>query len=150
VEAVIEVNETQKARMIKKIRNALGGNEEGKTIAVLGLTFKPETDDMRDAASLTILPKLIENGCRINTHDPQGMEQAKTLLPNEVQYFEDIYSAIDKADAIVIMTEWNAYRNLDMDLVKKKLKSPIFIDLRNIYEPDRMKSLGFNYHSVGR
>jgi UDPglucose 6-dehydrogenase len=150
VEAVIEVNETQKARMIKKIRNALGGNEEGKTIAVLGLTFKPETDDMRDAASLTILPKLIENGCRINTHDPQGMENAKTLLPNEVQYFEDIYSAIDKADAIVIMTEWNAYRNLDMDLVKKKLKSPTFIDLRNIYEPDRMKSLGFNYHSVGR
>jgi len=150
VETVMEVNEAQKARMIKKIRSALGGNESGKTIAVLGLTFKPETDDMRDAPSLAILPKLIENGCRIHAHDPQGVHEAKTLLPSEVQYFDDIYSAIDGVDAVVLMTEWNMYRNLDMDLIKEKLKQPVFIDLRNVYEPDKMKSLGFDYQSIGR
>ncbi len=150
VEAVIEVNEKQKARMIKKIRNALGGNESGKTVAVLGLTFKPETDDMRDAPSLDILPKLIENGCQINAHDPQGIREAKILLPIEIQYFEDIYSTLENADALVLMTEWNVFRNLNMDVVKKKLKSPIFIDLRNVYEPSKMKLLGFNYYSVGR
>lgn len=150
VEAVIEVNEAQKARMIKKIRSALGGNESGKTIAVLGLTFKPETDDMRDAPSLAILPKLIENGCRINAHDPQGMHEAKTLLPSEVQYYDDIYSALDDVDAVVLMTEWNMYRNLDMGLIKEKLKQPVFVDLRNVYEPDRMKALGFDYHCIGR
>jgi UDPglucose 6-dehydrogenase len=150
VEAVIEVNEKQKARMIKKIRNALGGNESGKTVAVLGLTFKPETDDMRDAPSLAILPKLIENGCQINAYDPQGMREAKILLPIEIQYFEDTYPTLENADALVLMTEWNAFRNLDMDIVKKKLKSPIFIDLRNVYEPSKMKLLGFNYYSVGR
>jgi UDPglucose 6-dehydrogenase len=150
VEAVIEVNEAQKARMIKKIRSALGGNESGKTIAVLGLTFKPETDDMRDAPSLAILPKLIENGCQINAHDPQGIHEAKTLLPSEVQYYDDIYSALDNVDAVVLMTEWNMYRNLDMDLIKEKLNQPVFIDLRNVYEPDTMKSLGFDYHCIGR
>ncbi len=150
VEAVIEVNEAQKARMIKKIRRALGGNESGKTIAVLGLTFKPETDDMRDAPSLAILPKLIENGCQINAHDPQGIDEAKTLLPSEVNYYDDIYSALDDVDAVVLMTEWNMYRNLDMDLIKEKLKQPVFIDLKNVYEPDTMKSIGFNYYCIGR
>ena len=150
VETVIEVNEAQKARMIKKIRSALGGNENGKTIAVLGLTFKPETDDMRDAPSLAILPKLIENGCQINAHDPQGVPEAKNLLPVEVHYYDDIYSALDGVDAVVLMTEWNMYRNLDMDLIKTKLKQPVFIDLRNVYEPDTMKSLGFDYHCIGR
>ena len=150
VKAVIEVNEAQKARMIKKIRNALDGNEGNKTIAVLGLTFKPETDDMRDAPSLTILPKLIENGCQINAHDPKGISEAKTLLPSEVRYYDDVYSTIENADAVVLMTEWNMYRNLDMNLVKEKLKQPVFIDLRNVYEPDAMKSLGFEYYCIGR
>jgi UDPglucose 6-dehydrogenase len=150
VEAVIEVNEAQKARMIKKIRKALGGNESDKTIAVLGLTFKPETDDMRDAPSLAILPKLIENGCQINAHDPQGVNEAKTLLPEEVQYFDDLYTTIDNADAVVLMTEWNMYRNLDMELIKSKLKKAVFIDLRNVYEPEAMKSMGFDYHCIGR
>jgi UDPglucose 6-dehydrogenase len=150
VEAVIEVNEAQKARMIKKIRSALGGNESDKTIAVLGLTFKPETDDMRDAPSLAILPKLIENGCQINAHDPHGIDEAKTLLPEDVQYFDDIYTALENADAVVLMTEWNMYRNLDMSLIKTSLKHPVFIDLRNVYEPDVMKSLGFDYHCIGR
>ena len=150
VEAVIEVNEAQKARMIKKIRSALGGNESGKTIAVLGLTFKPETDDMRDAPSLTILPKLIENGCKINAHDPQGIDEAKSLLPSTVQYYDDINASLNGADAVVLMTEWNMYRNLDMDVIKEKLNQPVFIDLRNVYEPETMKSLGFVYHCIGR
>ena len=150
VEAVIEVNEAQKARMIKKIRSAIGGNESGKTIAVLGLTFKPETDDMRDAPSLAILPKLIENGCHINAHDPQGIDEAKKLLPSEVRYFTDIYTALEDVDAVVLMTEWNMYRNLDMSLIREKLKQPVFIDLRNVYDPDSMKTLGFDYHCIGR
>ena len=150
VETVIEVNEAQKARMIKKIRDALGGNESGKTIAVLGLTFKPETDDMRDAPSLAILPKLIENGCKINAHDPQGIHEAKTLLPSSIQYYEGINETIDGADCVVLMTEWNMYRNLDMKLIKSKLNQPVFIDLRNVYEPDMMKLAGFEYHCIGR
>ena len=150
VEAVIEVNEAQKARMIKKIRSAIGGNESGKTIAVLGLTFKPETDDMRDAPSLAILPKLIENGCHINAHDPQGVNEAKKLLPSEVRYYADIYTAMEDVDAVVLMTEWNMYRNLDMSLIREKLKQPVFIDLRNVYDPDSMKTLGFDYHCIGR
>jgi UDPglucose 6-dehydrogenase len=150
VEAVIEVNEAQKARMIKKIRSAVGGNESGKTIAVLGLTFKPETDDMRDAPSLAILPKLIENGCQINAHDPQGVDEAKKILPPEVRYYDDIYTALENVDAVVLMTEWNMYRNLDMSLIRDKLKQPVFIDLRNVYEPDSMKTLGFDYHCIGR
>jgi UDPglucose 6-dehydrogenase len=150
VEAVIEVNEAQKARMIKKIRSAVGGNESGKTIAVLGLTFKPETDDMRDAPSLAILPKLIENGCQINAHDPQGVDEAKKILPPEVRYYDDIYTALENVDAVVLMTEWNMYRNLDMSLIREKLKQPVFIDLRNVYEPDSMKTLGFDYHCIGR
>ena len=150
VKAVIEVNEAQKARMIKKIRSAIGGNESGKTIAVLGLTFKPETDDMRDAPSLAILPKLIENGCQINAHDPQGVDEAKKILPPEVRYYDDIYTALENVDAVVLMTEWNMYRNLDMSLIRDKLKQPVFIDLRNVYEPDSMKTLGFDYHCIGR
>ena len=150
VETVIEVNKAQKARMIKKIRNALGGNESGKTIAVLGLTFKPETDDMRDAPSLSILPKLIENGCQIKAHDPKGISEAKTLLPSEVQYYDDVYSTVENTDAVVLMTEWNIYQNLDMNLVKEKLKQPVFIDLRNVYEPNTMKTLGFEYYCIGR
>ena len=150
VETVIEVNEAQKARMIKKIRNALGGNESGKTIAVLGLTFKPETDDMRDAPSLAILPKLMENGCQVNAHDPQGVQEAKSLLPADVNYYDDIYTAIEGVDAVVLMTEWNMYRNLDMNLIKEKINQPVFVDLRNVYEPDTMKSLGFDYHCIGR
>lgn len=150
VETVIEVNEGQKARMIKKIRTALGGNEGNKTIAVLGLTFKPETDDMRDAPSLAILPKLIENGCKIKAHDPQGISEAKQLLPSEVEYFDDIYTTIEDTDAVVLMTEWNMYRNLDMELIKEKLNKYVFVDLRNVYEPEMMKKLGFEYYCIGR
>ena len=150
VEAVIEVNEAQKARMIDKIRAALGGSEIGKTLAVLGLAFKPETDDMRDAPALSILPELIENGARIHAHDPQAMPEAKTLLPESVLYFDEVYAALAGADAAVLMTEWNAYRGMDLDRIKKTMRGNVFIDLRNVYEPELMRGAGFDYICVGR
>ncbi len=150
VESVIEVNEAQKARMINKIRNALGGTVAGKTLAVLGLTFKPETDDMRDAPALTILPKLLDNGAIIRAHDPKGMNEARTVLPETVRYFDDIYATLEQADAVIILTEWNAYRGLDLARIKKNMRGSVFLDLRNIYEPARMRELGFEYHCIGR
>ena len=150
VEAVIEVNEAQKARMIDKIRTALGGSENGKTLAVLGLAFKPETDDMRDAPALSILPELIDNGARIHAHDPHAMPEAKTLLPESVLYFDDVYAALAGADAAVLMTEWNAYRGMDLDRIKKTMRGNVFIDLRNVYEPELMRGAGFDYVCVGR
>ena len=150
VETVIEVNEIQKVRMIEKICHAIGENADTKKIAILGLTFKPETDDMRDAPSLTILPELIKRGIKINAHDPKGVEEAKKILPSSVEYFDDIYKSMEGADAVVLMTEWNVYRNMDMLIVKEKLNTPIFIDLRNVYEPKEMQDYGFDYFSVGR
>ncbi len=149
VEATVEVNSAQKARMVKKIRDAIGGSEAGKTIGVLGLTFKPETDDLRDSPALSILPPLAEKGARIQAHDPAGMEEAKTIMP-DIQYMESPYEACRDADAIVLLTEWNQYRALDLLKLKSMMKSPVFIDLRNVYDPDRMKELGFQYYSIGR
>ncbi|MCW5204008.1 UDP-glucose/GDP-mannose dehydrogenase family protein, partial [Desulfobulbus sp. US4] len=150
VEAAVEVNAAQKARMVKKIRDALGGSEAGKTLAVLGLTFKPETDDMRDAPALTILPALLEKGATVRAHDPKGMEEAKKYLPEGVEYSSDAYNACEGADAVVLMTEWNQYRALDFERLKKGMKTPIFIDLRNVYDPTSLKNLGFSYVGVGR
>ncbi len=150
VEAAVEVNAAQKARMVKKIRQALGGSEAGKTIAVLGLTFKPETDDMRDSPSLAIIPNLVDKGAHIQAHDPQGMEEAKHLLPPSVEYRDDIYTAAAGADAVVLLTEWNEYRGLDFDRLKNAMQGNVFIDLRNVYEPDTMRSKGFAYTCIGR
>ena len=150
VEAVVEVNAAQKARMLKKIRAALGGNEAGKTIAVLGLTFKPETDDMRDAPALAILPTLLEKGAVVRAHDPQGVEEAKKVLPSGIDYRADIYETLTGADAVVLLTEWNAYRGLDLARVKALMRGDVFVDLRNVYEPRRMREAGFRYDSVGR
>lgn len=150
VEAVIEVNKAQKARMVSKIRTALGGSENGRTLAVLGLAFKPETDDMRDAPALSILPKLIDNGATIQAHDPQAMPEARALLPDSVLYFDDIYAALSGADAAVLMTEWNVYRGMDLDRIRKTMRGNVFIDLRNVYEPDTMRAAGFDYYCVGR
>ena len=150
VEAVIEVNAAQKARMIKKIRDALGGSEAGKTIAVLGLTFKPETDDMRDAPALSILPALIEKGAIVRAHDPHGTAEAKNHLPDSITYYGSVYETFEQADAVVLLTEWNAYRGLDLDDVLARMKGRVFCDLRNVYEPERMKAIGFNYVCVGR
>ncbi|HER62785.1 MAG TPA: UDP-glucose/GDP-mannose dehydrogenase family protein, partial [Desulfobacteraceae bacterium] len=150
VEAAVEVNSAQKARMVKKIRESLGGSVAGKTLAVLGLTFKPETDDMRDAPAVTIIPALIEKGARVRAHDPKGMLEAAKYLPAEVEYAKNAYDACDKADAVVLMTEWNQYRALDLKKIRSAMNDPVFIDLRNVYEPEKLKSEGFYYTGVGR
>ena len=150
VEAVVEVNASQKARMVSKIRKALGGSESGKTIAVLGLTFKPETDDMRDSPSLAILPALADKGAIIQAHDPEGTEEAKPLLPDSIKYCDSVYETFENADVVVLMTEWNQYRALDLEKVKGMMKGNVFVDLRNVYEKNVMEQKGFEYHCVGR
>lgn len=149
VEAAVEINAAQKARMVKKIRDALGGSEAGKTIAVLGLTFKPETDDLRDAPALSILPPLADKGACLRVHDPEGMPEAKKIFP-DFFYAGSAYEACDDADAVVLMTEWNQYRALDLADIKARMKTPIFIDLRNVYTPVKMREAGFEYYGVGR
>ena len=150
VKSVVDTNNFQKERMIEKIVRSLEGGVAGKVIAVLGLTFKPETDDMRDSPSLTILPALIEKEAKIRAHDPEGVDQAKKLLPDAIEYVSDIYETAKNADAIILMTEWNQYRGLDLELLKRKLKGRVFIDLRNVYEPDEMNESGFQYYCIGR
>ncbi len=150
VEAAVEVNAAQKARMVKKIRDMLGGSEAGKTIAVLGLTFKPETDDMRESPAASILPALLEKGAVLQAHDPKGMKEAKKYLPDGIQYKKNAYDACAGADAVVLMTEWNQYRALDLPRIKELMNSPVFIDLRNVYDPDSLKEAGFTYAGIGR
>jgi UDPglucose 6-dehydrogenase len=149
VEAVVEVNAAQKARMARKIRKAVGGKEAGKTIAILGLAFKPETDDIRDAPSLTIISALLEHGAHVRAHDPQAMSEAATLL-GDVVFCASPYEACEGADALVLMTEWNEYRALDLDRIKSLLKEPVFVDLRNVYRPETMSEAGFRYYGVGK
>ncbi len=150
VEAAVEANAAQKAKMVKKVRDMLDGSEAGKTIAVLGLTFKPETDDMRDAPSLTIIPALMEKGATIRAHDPQGMQEAQELLPVGIVYAENAYDACTGADAVILMTEWNQYRALDLDRLGEVMNRKVFIDLRNVYQPEVVKAGGFSYTGVGR
>ncbi len=150
VEAVVDVNDAQKARMVNKIRTAFQNDVAGKKIAVFGLTFKPETDDMRESPSIAILPPLMDKGAIIRAHDPKGIEQARSLLPEAVEYFEDAYEAAEGADAIVLMTEWNQYRSLDLPRLLSNMNDSHFIDLRNVYDPKRMADKGFKYVSVGR
>lgn len=150
VESVIEVNVAQKARMVKKIRSALGGSEAGKILGVFGLTFKPETDDMRDAPALSILPPLMEKGANVRAHDPQGMPEARELLPAEVHFCDETYEVCEGADAVIVLTEWNAYRGLDLARVKRAMLGDVFVDLRNVYERTTVESHGFRYYGVGR
>ena len=150
IESVVEVNAAQRRRMIAKIRNALGGSEAGKVIAVLGLTYKPETDDVREAPSLAILPPLVEKGAWIRATDPHGIAEARGHLPDAIEYVDDVYETLEGADAVVLLTEWNAYRGLDLEKVKQRMRGNVFIDLRNVYEPEPMASLGFEYTCVGR
>ena len=149
VSSVVDANEARKRRMANKIIDALGGDLTGKTIAVLGLAFKPNTDDMRDAPSLTIIPRLQDKGAKIRAYDPESMDEAKGLL-KDVEYKNGPYHCLDGADALVIITEWDEFRALDMRRVKAAMTSPDVIDLRNIYKPDVMQIAGFNYTSVGR
>jgi UDPglucose 6-dehydrogenase len=149
VETVVDINESRKAEMARKVIDACGGSVAGKTIAVLGLTFKPNTDDMRESPSLVIVSNLQKAGASIRAYDPQGMKEAAALLDG-VAFCKGPYETMEGADALLIVTEWNAFRALDMDRVKGLLRSPVLVDLRNIYNPREMEQAGFTYYSVGR
>ena len=149
VEAVIEANRARKLAMVDKIVDACGGSVEGKSIAVLGVTFKPNTDDMRDAPALVILPALGEAGAHIRAFDPAGMAEAQREL-NGIEWCDDAYSAMTGADALIILTEWNEFRALDLKRVRQLLAAPVMIDLRNVYDPETMAREGFSYTCVGR
>jgi UDPglucose 6-dehydrogenase len=149
VATVMAVNDARKRAMVTKVVSACGGSLHGKTIAVLGLTFKPNTDDMREAPSLVIVPALEAQGARVRAYDPHGMVVARKLMPR-LETVSDPYACIDGADAMLILTEWNQFRALDLDRVKKALRSPVVIDLRNIYRPAELAAKGLSYVSVGR
>ena len=149
IEATVEFNDSRKRRMVERIVAALGGSVAGKTVAALGLTFKPNTDDMRDAPSLVILPELAKRGAKVQAHDPVGVEEAKKLMP-DLCYCDDAYDAVAGADVLVILTEWNSYRALDLRRIKTLMKTANIVDLRNIYRPDEMAQLGYRYVSLGR
>ncbi len=148
-EAVVSVNNDRKKKMAAKVVAACGGDVAGKTIAVLGLTFKPNTDDMRDAPSLDIVPALVAAGARVRAYDPEGMTEAKTLLEN-VEWCQGAYEAIEGADALTLLTEWNEFRALDLDRVRGLMQAPLIVDLRNVYDPATMAAAGFHYFSIGR
>ncbi len=149
IEQVVQVNDARKRKMADKIIKACGGSVAGKTLAVLGLTFKPNTDDMREAPSLTILPALQEAGAEIRAFDPEGMTEARHLLPG-IAFVDNAYDTMAGADALVLLTEWNEFRALDLERVRGLLKSPTLIDLRNVYKPAEMAAAGFFYFSIGR
>ena len=149
VDTVVDVNDKRKGRMADKIIKACGGDMKGKTVAILGVTFKPNTDDMRDSASLDIVAGLQKAGATVRAYDPEGMKEAKKLMTGVI-WCKDAYDAMTGADAVAIVTEWNQFRALDLKRVKSVLKAPVMIDLRNIYKPDEMAAAGFHYSSIGR
>jgi len=150
VETVVAVNERVKLRMVEKVRAACGGTVKGLTIGVLGLSFKPETDDMREAPSIPILHELVTEGAKVRAFDPVAMDNAREVLPAGVVYCQDSYDAAAGADCLVILTEWNQFRSLDLERLRRTLRRPLVVDLRNVYEPERMRGAGFEYDSVGR
>src|SRR6266403_659781 len=149
VEAVLAVNDNRKRAMARKVASATGGSLRGKTVAVLGLTFKPDTDDMREAPSIPLVMGLLDMGAKVRAHDPVGMEQARKELP-DIVYCDDPYNCALGADVVVIVTEWTQFRTLDLDRLKREMAQPLVVDLRNIYRPEEMAALGFTYESVGR
>ncbi|MGY2844913.1 UDPglucose 6-dehydrogenase [Bradyrhizobium sp. USDA 4509] len=149
VEATLTANDNRKRAMARKVANVLGGELRGKTIGVLGLTFKPDTDDMREAPSIPLINGLIDFGAKVRAYDPIGMEQARKELP-EIEYCKDAYECARQADALVIVTEWRQFRALDLKRIKQEMKHPVVVDLRNIYRPDEMAAHGFTYDSIGR
>ena len=149
IEAVVLANENRKRAMARKVACALGGQIRGKTIGILGLTFKPDTDDMREAPSIPLITALIDMGARVKAYDPEGMEQARNELPL-IAYCEDPYSVARGADALVIVTEWEQFRALDLKRLKIDMRQPVIVDLRNVYRPEEMAERGFAYESVGR
>jgi UDPglucose 6-dehydrogenase len=149
VESVVAVNEGRKRNMVRRIIQACGGSVRGQTVAILGVTFKPNTDDIRDSPSLVIVPALQAEGAVVRAYDPEGMPSAAEALP-DVIWCDDAYGATEGADAMVVLTEWNQFRGLDLERVRSLLARPIAVDLRNIYEPSDMTALGFSYTSIGR
>src|ERR687890_2792361 len=149
VETVAAVNNQRKRAMGRKVIAACGGSVRGKTVAVLGLTFKPNTDDMRDAPSIHVIAALQDAGARVRAYDPEGMEQARAVL-TDVEYAPDPYACAEGADALAIVTEWDAFRALDLPRVKRIMRAPVVVDLRNVYRPEDMKRHGFTYLSIGR
>jgi len=152
VNATVDANNKRKHAMVDRVVKACGGDVSGKTIGILGLTFKPNTDDMRDAPSLEIIPALQKLGARIRAYDPEGRHQAEPMLPG-VEFADGVegaYDAVEGASAVVLITEWNEFRALDLRRIKSKLAAPVFVDLRNVYRPDEMRELGFSYSSIGR
>lgn len=145
-----EWNDIQKEILVNKLKKELGDNLSGLRIAIWGLSFKPGTDDIREATSLAVIPRLLESGAKVIAHDPKAIDVARQVLPSEVRYVTDEYSACDKADALLILTEWQQYRRPDLDRIKQLLKQPLIIDGRNLFNPDKMKKRGFIYISIGR
>jgi UDPglucose 6-dehydrogenase len=148
VNATVQVNERQKRTMVERIR-AVMGSLKGRKVTILGLSFKPNTNDIREAPSVYIIGELLKDGAKVYACDPVATEDMKAVYP-KVRYFKNVYKAVKDAEAVVLVTEWNQFRNLDLQKVKTLMKEPNFFDLRNVYEPERMQSLGFNYHCVGR
>ena len=150
VEATVAVNDARKAGMAARVTAACGGSVRGKTVGVLGLTFKPETDDMRDSPSIPIVSRLAGDGATIRAFDPEGMEQARAVLPDGVVYCRDAYDAAAGADVLVVITEWNEFRALSPAKLAATMRGKIVVDLRNVYDPVAMTQAGFSYHSIGR
>jgi len=148
VESAVEVNQDQKLRPVEKLKMGLG-SLNGKTIGILGLSFKPGTDDIREAPSLDIIREIIRQGGRVKACDPAAVPNAGKMLP-EVEYYNDAYSTAEGADALILVTEWKQYKDLDLKKLKGLMKRPVFIDGRNVYDPAAMKGLGFEYHCIGR
>ena len=149
IETTVEVNDARKKAMAARVSSALDGELTGKTVALLGLTFKPNTDDMRDAPSLDVAPALIAMGAKVQAFDPEGMAEAAHLLPGVV-FKDGPYDAVEGADVVVILTEWDQFRALDLNRIKRLLRQPVMVDLRNVYRPEDMRARGFRYTSIGR
>ena len=150
VETTIAVNEARKEGLARRVIEACGGSVAGRTIAVLGLTFKPETDDMREAASLVLVPALVAAGARVRAFDPQGMSHARQLLPAAVEYAGSALDAAEGADALVLLTEWNEFRALSPERLRAAMRGNVLLDFRNVYDPAAMREAGFAYRSIGR
>jgi UDPglucose 6-dehydrogenase len=149
IQEVVAANAKQRRIIVEKLEKLLG-SLEGKTICVLGLAFKAETDDVRESPAIDIVRMVLERGALVHVHDPQALQNAKQVLGDAVVYFEDMYEAMEHCDALVILTEWNCYRNIDLDKVSSSLRGRVILDARNVLDPERAKEKGFLYEGVGR
>ncbi|RTZ92568.1 MAG: UDP-glucose 6-dehydrogenase [Deltaproteobacteria bacterium] len=148
--SVIQVNESQKMRMVDKVRRMVGGDLKGKVIGVLGVSFKPNTDDIRESPAIFVIRRLLELGAKVQAFDPAAMGEARKVFDDTITYASNAYDVAEGADAVVLMTEWNQFRSLDLEELKARMKAPIFVDTRNVYNPQKMKQAGFTYEGVGR